>query len=110
MTGPRAARIVLSWRQMQRDDHGLRVGGSTTLWAARNRGGAGVNVDVVVVGAGSSGIALACRLSEDPGRSVLLVEAGLGGPLFSDADRLSNVSFATTQRNWALRALVSGGR
>jgi choline dehydrogenase len=69
-----------------------------------------VNVDVVVVGAGSSGIALACRLSEDPGRSVLLLEAGLGGPLFSDADLLSNVSFATTQRDWALRALVSGGR
>jgi choline dehydrogenase len=69
-----------------------------------------VNVDVVVVGAGSSGIALACRLSEDPGRSVLLLEAGLGAPLFSDADLLSNVSFATTQRDWALRALVSDGR
>jgi choline dehydrogenase len=69
-----------------------------------------VNVDVVVVGAGSSGIALACRLSEDPGRSVLLLEAGLGEPLFSDADLLSNVSFATTRRDWALRAQVSGGR
>ena len=69
-----------------------------------------MNVDVVVVGAGSSGIALACRLSEDPGRSVLLLEAGLGAPLFSDADLLSNVSFATTHRDWALRAQVSGGR
>jgi choline dehydrogenase len=69
-----------------------------------------VNVDVVVVGAGSSGIALACRLSEDPGRSVLLLEAGLGAPLFSDADLLSNVSFATTHRDWALRAHVSDGR
>jgi choline dehydrogenase len=69
-----------------------------------------VNVDVVVVGAGSSGITVACRLSEDPGRSVLLLEAGLNAPLFSDADLLSNVSFATTHRDWGLRAQVSGDR
>jgi choline dehydrogenase len=40
----------------------------------------------------------------------LLLEAGLGAPLFSDADLLSNVSFATSQRDWGLRAQVSGER
>jgi choline dehydrogenase len=66
--------------------------------------------DYVIVGGGSAGAVLGARLSEDAARSVLVLEAGPAGPLDSDADLLSNVSFALTARDWGMRARVTGER
>ena len=66
--------------------------------------------DVIVVGAGSSGCALTTRLSDDPGRSVLLLEAG---PDFPDAasqpDELRDgLSTAASAENSAFNWSYSG--
>jgi choline dehydrogenase-like flavoprotein len=50
-----------------------------------------VDFDVVIAGGGTAGCLLAGRLSEDPGRSVCLVEAGLRRARRADASIMPTI-------------------
>ncbi|MCW2547169.1 MAG: choline dehydrogenase [Mycobacterium sp.] len=70
-----------------------------------------MDFDDVVVGAGSAGVALACRLTEDRHRRVLLLEAGPDHLEPGPGDRLTNpMTFAQALTAWGLTATIGVGR
>lgn len=61
--------------------------------------------DDVIVGGGSAGIALATRLTEDPARRVLLIEAGPDVRSIGAVDRLSDqIRFSSKLTEWGIDA------
>ena len=60
-----------------------------------------MNYDTIIVGAGSAGAILATRLTEDPGRSVLLLEAGPDFPEFEQVPDEIKFGYGRDRNIWA---------
>jgi choline dehydrogenase len=65
--------------------------------------------DYIVIGGGTAGCVLANRLSQDPGRRVLLLEAGSGQPSPAMASPLAWPTLWGTSVDWAYQTVPQAG-
>ena len=68
--------------------------------------------DVLIIGAGSSGCAIAARVSEDPNLNVCLLEAGPDYPLLADTpdDLINSHNNSYTAHDWGFEYEPTQGR
>ena len=64
--------------------------------------------DTIIIGAGSAGCVLAGRLSADPGRKVLVLEAGRAAPIASDMPAMW-ISMVDTEVDWKYHTVPQPG-
>jgi choline dehydrogenase len=64
--------------------------------------------DTIIVGGGTAGCVLAGRLSEDPGRKVLMLEAGRAAPLMSKMPAMW-ISMVNTEVDWGYHTVAQPG-
>ena len=71
-----------------------------------------MGIDVLIVGGGTAGAIMAARLSEDPRRSVALIEAGVDFAVARDmpADLLDSRGLGSMAYDWGYEAEAVPGR